>query len=84
MGILPNIFSTFSINYDFFFFKTFLKDFIYLFLERVREGEREGEKLQCVVVSHTPATGTQPVTQHLFGAQAGTKSPEPLQPGLSL
>ena len=29
----------------------FLKDFIYLFLERGREGERDGEKHQCVVAS---------------------------------
>ena len=32
------------------------KDFIY-FLERGREGEREGEKHQCVVASHMPPTG---------------------------
>ena len=31
----------------------FFKDFIYLFLERGREREREGEKHQCVVASHT-------------------------------
>ena len=34
----------------------FFKDFIYLFLERGREGEREGEKHQCVVASHVPPT----------------------------
>ena len=34
----------------------FFKDFIYLFLERGREEEREGENHQCVVASHT-ATG---------------------------
>ena len=28
-----------------------------LFLERVREGERKGEKHQCVVASHVPPTG---------------------------
>ena len=42
-----------------FFFKK--KYFIYLlFRERGREGEREGEKYQCVrgmVASHTPSTG---------------------------
>ena len=27
------------------------------FLERRREGEREGEKYQCVVSSHVPHTG---------------------------
>ena len=41
--------------------KTFFKkDFIYLFiffLERGREGEREGEKHQCVVASRGPPTG---------------------------
>ena len=39
--------------------QTFLKkDFIYLFFrQRGREGEREGEKHQCVVVSHMPPTG---------------------------
>ena len=33
------------------------KDIIYLFLERGREEEREGEKHKCVVASHTPPTG---------------------------
>ena len=35
----------------------FKKDFIYLFLERGGEGEREGEKHQCVVASHMFPTG---------------------------
>ena len=35
----------------------FFKDFIYSFLERRREGEREGEKHQCVVASHVPPAG---------------------------
>ena len=35
----------------------FFKDFIYLFLERGREGEREVEKHQCAVAPHTPPTG---------------------------
>ena len=34
-----------------------LKDFTYLFLERGREGKREGEKHQCAVASHMPPTG---------------------------
>ena len=29
----------------------------YLFLERGQEGEREGEKYQCVVASYVPLTG---------------------------
>ena len=35
------------------------------FLERGREGERDGEKHQCVVASHMPSTGdlTWPATQ---------------------
>ena len=32
----------------------FFKDFIYLFLERGKEGEREGEKHQFVVASCVP------------------------------
>ena len=35
----------------------FFKGFIYSFLEREREGEREGEKHQCVVASHASPTG---------------------------
>ena len=33
--------------------------FIYLFIftERGREGEKKGEKHQCLVASHTPLTG---------------------------
>ena len=36
---------------------SFLKKIIYLFLERGREGEREGEKHQYVVASSAPPTG---------------------------
>ena len=70
-----------------------LKDFIYLCLERGREGEREGEKHQCVVASHTPPTGDLACNpgmcpdwesnQRPFGSQAGTQSTEPHQPGLT-
>ena len=35
----------------------FKKIFIYFFRERGREGEREGEKHQCVVASREPPTG---------------------------
>ena len=35
------------------------KDFMYLFLERGVEEEREGEKHQCAVASHSPLTGVQ-------------------------
>ena len=57
-----------------------------------REGEREGEKHQCVVASHTPPTGDlacnpgmRPdwkLNQWPFGLQAGAQSAEPHQLGL--
>ena len=37
-----------------FYFKIF---YLLIFRERGKEGEREGEKHQCVVASHTPPTG---------------------------
>ena len=43
--------------FGFLFFSFLKKDFIYLFLEWGREGEREGEKHQYVVASLTPPTG---------------------------
>ena len=71
------------------FFKK--KDFIYLFLERGREGEGEREKHQCVVGSHAPPTGVLACNpgmypdwesnQQPFGSQAGAQSAEPHQPG---
>ena len=74
------------------FRKFFFKDFIYLFLERGWEGEREGEKNQCVVAFHTPPTGDLAhnpgmchdweSNQQPFGLQAGgTQSTEPHQLG---
>ena len=70
-------------------FNFFLR--FYLFLGRGREGEREGEKCQCVVASHTPPTGDLAhnpgmcpdweSNQGHFGLQAGTQSTEPHQPG---
>ena len=41
----------------FYYSLLFLRDFIYLFLERGREGEREEEEHQCVVASCMPPTG---------------------------
>ena len=72
----------------------FWKDFIYLFIfrERGREGETEGEKHHCVVASHTSPTwdlartpGMYPdweLNQRPFGSQASTQSTELHQPGL--
>ena len=66
--------------------------FIYLFLERGREGDREGEKHQCVVASHAPPTGDLARNPGIFpdwesnlrpfGSQASTQPTEPHQPGL--
>ena len=36
---------------------SFFKDFIYLFLEKRREGDNEGVKHQCIVASHALPTG---------------------------
>ena len=47
-------------------FNFLIFNFIFLnlfFRERGREGEREGEKHQCVVASRTPLLGTWPATQ---------------------
>ena len=71
----------------------FLK-ILFIFRERGREGEREGEEHQCVVASCMPPTGA---LAHIpgmcpdwesnlwpFGSQACTQSTEPRQPGLYL
>ena len=71
----------------------FLKDFYsFIFRQRGREREREGEKHQCVVASHTPSTGDLAHNPGMcpdwesnlwpFGSQACTQSTEPHQPGL--
>ena len=67
------------------------KDFIYLFLDWGREGEREGKKHQCVVASCALPTrdlarnpGMCPdweSNQQHFGSQASTQSTEPQQSG---
>ena len=72
------------------FFVLFLK-ILYLFLERGREGEREGEKQQCVVASRAPPTGSLAhnpdkcpdceLNRQPFGLQASTQSTEPHQAG---
>ena len=47
-------------HYYFVFFLYFLNRFyLFIFRHTGREGEREGEKHQCVVASHTPPTATQ-------------------------
>ena len=65
----------------------FLKRFyLFIFRERGRKGEREGEKHQCVVASHAPPSGDLAHSpgmcpdwesnQQPFGLQAGTQSTE--------
>ena len=69
----------------------FCKKILFI-LERGKEGERKGEKQECVVASHTPPAGhlarnpgmcprlgIEPV---LFDSQAGTQYNEPNQLGL--
>ena len=72
-----------------FFF--FLRFYLFLFKERGREGEREGEKHQCVVASHAPPTrdmacdpGMCPdweLNRQPFASQAHAQSTELHQPG---
>ena len=70
----------------------FLNDFIYLFLDTGREGERQEEKHQCVVASLVPPTwdldcnpGMCPDREsnwQPFDLQASTQSTESHKPGL--
>ena len=57
---------------SFYFFKGF---YYFIFRERRREGEREGEKHQCVVASHAPDWGlacNQGMCQSRQGIKPGT------------
>ena len=73
-----------------FYLFLFFKDFIYLLLERGREGEEREINVWLPLVR--PLLGAWPTTQACaidresnwwcFGCQAGTKSTEPHQPGL--
>ena len=70
----------------------FLRFYLFIFRERGREGEREGEKYQCVAASRAPPTGDLACNPGVcpdwesnlerFGSQASTQSTEPHQPGL--
>ena len=65
--------------------------YLLIFRKRGREGEREGEKHQCVVASHQSATGDLAcnpgmcpdweLNQQPFGLHHGAQSTEPHQPG---
>ena len=74
-----------------FFFFFFVKDFIYLFLKRGREGEERNSNM-CLPLVHPPTEGLScnpgmcsdwESNQQPFGSQAGAQSTEPHQPGLS-
>ena len=66
--------------------------FYFIFREREREGDREGEKPHCVVASQAPPTGDLACNPGMcpdwesnwrpFGFQASTQCTEPHQPGL--
>ena len=70
------------------FFKRF---YLFIFQDRGREGEREGEKHQYMFASNTPLNGD--LAHNLgmypdwesnrrpYGSQAGTQSTEPHHPG---
>ena len=72
----------------------FFKKRFYLFIERGREGEKEGENHRCVVASHIPSTGDLACNpglcpewesnQRPFDLQAPAQSTELHQPGLEL
>ena len=64
---------------------------LFIFRQRGRDGERKGEKHQCVVASHAPPTGDLALNPGMcpdwesnwrpFGSQAGAQSTEPHKPG---
>ena len=53
--------------------------FIYLFLDRGEGKEKEGEKRQCVVASHTPPLGIWPATH--IRALTGNRTSDPFFAG---
>ena len=73
------------------YYPVFKKDVLSLLLERGREGEREGEKHQCVVASCAPPTGDLACNPGMYpdwelnwqplGLQSSAQSTEPQQSG---
>ena len=67
--------------------------YFFIYLERGREGEREGDKHQCVVASHSSPTGDHAHNPGMcpdwvlnwqpFGSQDSTQCTGPNQPGLN-
>ena len=72
---------------------SFVRFYLFIFRQRGREKEREGEKHQCVVASRVPCTGDLAYNPGMcpnwesnwqpFGLQNGAQSTEPHQPGLN-
>ena len=70
----------------------FKKFYLFIFRERRREGEKEGEEHQCVVASQAPPTGglahnpgmcpNWESNQQPFGLQAHAQTTQIHQPGL--
>ena len=61
---------------SFYTLEFFLKKILFIFRQRGREGEREGEKHQCVAAPHVPLLGTWPATQ--ARAPTGNRTSDPL------
>ena len=93
IGLKMNKFTLFKFSFIFSFFKKYL----FIFREKGKKGEREGEKLLCGrhtsirCLSHTPNWGVLAynpglcpdweLNQRPFGSQAGIQSTEPYHPG---
>ena len=77
----------------FVFWVFFLRFYVFIFREKRREGEREGEKHPCVVASCTPPTGNLAhnpgmcpdweLNHRPFGSRARNQSTESHQPGVN-
>ena len=57
LSFISNTFPYVGFLEIFHFLSFFFKFYLFIFRERGREGEREGEKHQCVVASYAPSTG---------------------------
>ena len=61
----------------------FFSFYLFIFRERGREGEREGEKQQCVVASHVAPTGALACNPGMCPDWELKRRPFSLQPTLS-